>query len=440
MPMIPLQAGAQPALAGAPEFYRATVNGSGIRTKSSAEAGIRSQLANLRTFLAVAEAKSIKGASDLLFRAPSAITRSIIQLERSLGVSLFERKSRGMLINTSGKLVLSRALRIQDEIELAAQELLSADPKPTRSSLGAVTSMLFNGRKLELVVQLGELHSISNAAVRMGMTQSGASMALCRIEAVLGQALFHRRIEGMMATEVAERLVVRARRVFAELRNMISDICTTVGDLTGTVVIGTTRLGRPDFLPQAVAKALSRYPGLRVSTVESPHEHLIGGLRSGEIDIGLGVSTPNQLGRDIVAEPLFLDRLSVVARAGHPLAGRSALHVADLLNERWILPRPSGFGRRLVDEAFRELGLAPPVPVVETGDLSMIRQLLSSSDMLALTSPDQVALELRTGVLVELSALSGATREVALFLREGAVLSVAGQMVLEAVREQARNG
>jgi LysR family transcriptional regulator of gallate degradation len=49
------------------------------------------RLQNLRMFLSVADAESITRASEQLFKAPSAITRSIIELEKALGVELFER-------------------------------------------------------------------------------------------------------------------------------------------------------------------------------------------------------------------------------------------------------------------------------------------------------------------------------------------------------------
>jgi LysR family transcriptional regulator of gallate degradation len=395
------------------------------------------QLQNLHVFICVADAKSIAGAAKRIFKAPSAITRSILALERSMGVSLFERKPRGMLLNAYGEVVLLRARRIQYEIQLAADEFLRSNGKTLPSSQSAIGNLLFSSHKLQLLIRLADLRNISTAATQMSMTQAGASMALARIEAVLGQPLFQRRMQGMIPTEAAEQLIMRARRVFAELRHMVSDVSAISGALAGTVVIGATPLGRTEPFTSAVAGVVTRHPELQVTSVESLYDPLISGLRSGDIDIVFGVLRPTHLSHGLITERLFTDRLCVVARAGHPLARRKRLQMPELIAERWILPRPNALARPQFDSNFRQLGLEPPVPSIETGDLSIVRQLLCVSDLLAVTSPYQISFELRSGLIVELPVkFSGESREVGFIVREGAMLSPAALAVLDAVRHQ----
>jgi LysR family transcriptional regulator of gallate degradation len=140
----------------------------------------------------------------------------------------------------------------------------------------------------------------------------------------------------------------------------------------------------------------------------------------------------------LAVESLFHEQLSVVVRASHPLTSRGRLELTDLLGEKWIAPRINAVGRPLFEAVFRQLGLEPPEPSVETGDLSTLRQLLACSDMLAAISPSQVMIELRAGLLRVLPvALPGTLREVGLILRDGAMLSPAVQAVLELVRAEA---
>jgi LysR family transcriptional regulator of gallate degradation len=398
---------------------------------------VAQQLQNLRTFVSVADAESITRAAELLYKAPSAITRSIIELEHSIGFPLFERKPRGMLLNAFGGAVLVRARRIHDEIQSAADEFLRSRAKTPGTSPSAISNLLFNGRKLQLLIHLADSRNITATAAYLNMTQAGASMSLSRLEAVLGQALFQRRMQGMVVTDAADRLVMHARRVFAELRHMISDISAISGTLTGSVVIGTTPLGRAAVFPTAIATAISQHPELRVTIAEGAYEQLIGRLRSGDIDAVFGVLRPSALNQGLVTEPLFTDRLGIVVRAGHPLARRKQLQMSELLTEKWILP---SLGRRpLVDASFRKLGLQPPVASVETGDLAILRQLLTFSDMLAVTSPHQLMFEIRSGTLAELPlTLVGTTSEVGLVVRDGAMLSPAALAVLEAIRSEVR--
>ena len=63
-----------------------------------------------RYFMAVAEAGSVRAASRQLNVAASAISRQLIQLEDHLGVSLFDRAGRGLVLATAG-VILLRSLR-----------------------------------------------------------------------------------------------------------------------------------------------------------------------------------------------------------------------------------------------------------------------------------------------------------------------------------------
>ena len=63
-----------------------------------------------RYFMAVAEAGSVRAASRKLNVAASAISRQLIQLEGHLGVSLFDRAGRGLVLSAAGAIVL-RSLR-----------------------------------------------------------------------------------------------------------------------------------------------------------------------------------------------------------------------------------------------------------------------------------------------------------------------------------------
>ena len=400
---------------------------------------LEQRLQHLRDFLAVAEAGSIAKASSRIFKAPSAVTRSIIELETSLGTSLFERKPRGMLPNAYGEAVRQRAERISDEIYQATEEFLRSQLKPSSSLRTTIINLLFNGRKLQLLIHLSDARNISLVATQLGMTQAGASMALSRMESGIGQPLFQRMMQGMVATDPAARLVMRAKRIFAELRYMASDISAISGNVGGTVSIGALPLGRTFVVPTAITNALSRYPGLHVMTIESPYEQLVGNLRSGEIDMLFGALRQDDAYQGLITRPLFNDRMGIVARAGHPLVSRNSLQLADLLDEKWILPKSNTPGRRLVDASFLELGLQPPTPSVETGDMAILRQLLNNSDMLTAISPPQFMFEIDSGMLAELPVTLGlATRQIGLTLREGAMLSPAALAVVDAISDVVR--
>ncbi|KAA9157804.1 LysR family transcriptional regulator [Amycolatopsis acidicola] len=378
----------------------------------------------VKTFLAVARAPSMAEAARALYRSRAAVSRAVGDLETALGTRLFDRHGTGLELTATGRLALARAGRIDAELAQAAR------------ICRARTGTLYDGRRLQLVVQLVALRSVSRAAVATGLSQSGASMALSRLESTLGVPLFERAKNGVVPSDAAVHLAVHARRTFAELRHLHSDIASIAGVPSGSVVVGALPLGRTQVLPEALAEALNGRPGLRVTTVESHYDHLVGELHSGDIDIVVGVTREGSDDSGLVREPLFTDRLVVLAGAGHPLAGRR-VRAAELAGERWILPREGSPSRRLFVDAFHSAGFPPPRPVVESADLGVVRRLLSSGEVLALASARQYFFELSSGLVTELDVdLPPMTREVALLLRSGAEQSPATSAVIEALRRR----
>ena len=89
----------------------------------------------LKAFESAARQGSFTAAAEALYVTHGAISRQIQQLEDWLGVSLFERRPRGMLLNAYGEAVHRRALRIHKEIQQAATALCQfrgsrIDPAP----------------------------------------------------------------------------------------------------------------------------------------------------------------------------------------------------------------------------------------------------------------------------------------------------------------------
>jgi DNA-binding transcriptional LysR family regulator len=119
-------------------------------------------------------------------------------------------------------------------------------------------------------------------------------------------------------------------------------------------------------------------------------------LRDGVIDLMIG-ALREDAPAGLQQRALFSDRLVTVARAGHPLAGQSDPDRAALAAHGWIVAS-SGTPLRLQWDALFEGHPLPNAPI-ECGSVMVIRGVLQDSDLLTLLSPDQVALEIATGML-----------------------------------------
>lgn len=76
------------------------------------------QITVLRYFLEVIEQGSVRGAAERMNITPSAISRHIGILERTVGASLFERRPRGMTLTAEGEILSKYARRMVSNIDL----------------------------------------------------------------------------------------------------------------------------------------------------------------------------------------------------------------------------------------------------------------------------------------------------------------------------------
>ena len=227
--------------------------------------------------------------------------------------------------------------------------------------------------------------------------------------------------------------------MLAELRHIGPDLAASEGMLQGTGNVGALPLGRTQILPQAIAALLAAHPRLHVATFESPYEALAASLRSGDIDFILGALRPAAEAKELQQQPLFQDRISVIARAGHPLARVAPLDFRALREATWVLSRHGSPSRELLEHFFSGARQTPPVPAVETGDLAVVRGLLLRSDMLTALSAHQLRHEINDGSLVVLPfPLAATRRQIGLSQRLGALPSPGARALMAAIEDVVR--
>ncbi|WP_020653029.1 LysR family transcriptional regulator [Massilia niastensis] len=388
-------------------------------------------LRHLHAFRVVAATGGIRRSSESLFRASSAVARSVAALEESLDVPLFERKGRGMLLTAAGEVVRLRADRIEEELHAVRDDAVRLQERGG-PKVGAIEALL-NERRLQAAALLAEVHHMPTVAHAMGSSQSAISQAVARLEDMLGQPLFLRTAHGMLPTEAGRRWIEGFERALAELRHIPEDVAALAGVVQGTVTIGALPLARSQLLPAAIASVLRRHPRLHVRSLESPYGELTAGLLSGRIDFIIGAQRASA-GDAFAARALFDDEAALVARAGHPLAAKKTLHVSDLGGYPWVLSRAGTPLRESLGQFFQRQGAAPPEPTVETGDLALLRGLLLSSDMLTVLSAHQLHHEIATSQLMVLPfAMPGMGRSIGVMTRKGAHLAPGARALLDEI-------
>ena len=84
-------------------------------------------LQHLRYFLAVARTGGFTQAAREMHVTQPTVSSGVSELERSLGVKLFNRDSRHVALTTDGRLLMSYAIQVEDLLEEAGERLERRD-------------------------------------------------------------------------------------------------------------------------------------------------------------------------------------------------------------------------------------------------------------------------------------------------------------------------
>lgn len=101
---------------------------------------------NMHLFVEVAKASSFRRAADVLGLPNSTVSRRIAELEREVGLRLFNRSTRRVELTEGGRLYFENCKRIIQEAELARQELVDLQAQPSgviRASMPVDFSVIY---------------------------------------------------------------------------------------------------------------------------------------------------------------------------------------------------------------------------------------------------------------------------------------------------------
>jgi LysR family hydrogen peroxide-inducible transcriptional activator len=147
--------------------------------------------------------------------------------------------------------------------------------------------------------------------------------------------LIERAPRKVMLTPVGSDIVVRARRVLADVEQMRETARRTADPEAGSVRLGLFPTLAPYLLPHVVPKIGGRFPRLELLLVEEKTEVLLTQLREGRLDAAI-LALP--LHEDwLQIEKLFEEPFLLAVPHGHALARRDNLKLADLSREHLLL-------------------------------------------------------------------------------------------------------
>jgi LysR family transcriptional regulator, transcription activator of glutamate synthase operon len=231
-------------------------------------------------------------------------------------------------------------------------------------------------RQLRYLVALAEERNFTRAANNEHIAQPALSQQIRRLEAELGLALVERTTRRVSLTDAGELLVVRARRVLAELEAVEDELQALRGVYTGHVTIGAMHTMGPVDLSLALAIFHERHPHVDLTVREQSSEEMAEMLRIDELDLAFLSVTERVESHGLGLQQLVSEELVVVLPREHRLGGRRQVRMAELADEQFISFRTGARLRELLVSAGREAGFHPRV-TLESNESQRIRRLVA---------------------------------------------------------------
>lgn len=235
-------------------------------------------------------------------------------------------------------------------------------------------------RRLHYFLAVAEHLNFRRAAEELEIAQPSLSQQIRALEAELGFELFERNRRQVNLTKAGAEYLVGVRNGLAEFEAVARRSRAARDGLRGTLSIGTAGMLMIEHMPRIVRAFRSEFPDVDLTVTIMRNPDLLDALRRGRVELAFTSAIPPD--PHVGDEPLWRFSSRVVLPAGHPLAPRDTIDLADLSGETLIVHPHRGGGSSangVVVALCRERGFVPDTvrEVPEIADLESLVGLVA---------------------------------------------------------------
>jgi DNA-binding transcriptional LysR family regulator len=210
-------------------------------------------------------------------------------------------------------------------------------------------------RQLAAFCSVVELHSFSQAAERLGVSQPAVSLQIRSLEERLGQQLLDRSGRRVEPTEAGLALYRGAQKLLALEEQLLEQVAGEPGGaLRGRLELGASSGPGETVLPLLLCEFQRRHADVRVALVVSDTQTVVERVARRELE--LGVVGAARRHRSVAFEPFFRDAVVLACPPGHRFAGRT-ISLDELRAEPLILMQDGAGVRQVIEDELRGAGI-----------------------------------------------------------------------------------
>ena len=230
-------------------------------------------------------------------------------------------------------------------------------------------------------------HSLSAAAVELGLTQPAVSAALKRLRERLDNPLFVRTSHGMRPTPFADNMSAKITRALDILREVDQPARFTPRTSSVHYRIYINDVGMLVVMPQVLQRIGERAPDARITVIDLRPDEVVDALDSGEIDLAVGyfLGMPNWAHQQTLRNTSYV----CAVRSDHPDIG-DTLSLEQFLRAKHGMYWTTGSPHSIVEQTLAQLDLTRDV-TLRVPRFAALPFLIAQSDLIV-TIPEDLGL------------------------------------------------
>lgn len=257
-----------------------------------------------------------------------------------------------------------------------------------------------------------ELH-FARAAERLHIEQSPLSRAIRDLEEELGTQLFSRTTRSTRLTRAGELFLQNVPRVFIAIQQARDSVKAATNGFHGQLRIALSDCITPTCFSALLALSRQEEPEIEVRLAEVPLSQQIKGLHDDLYDVGFAQS--NEVGDELIAEPVWHDPLMVAVPARHPLLAYKHVPLDEVLRYPLALGDTNaceGHARQ-VERVLRRANQEPLI-AERVASFDLMMTLVSAGFALGLAGASQIAASREPSVVAR--PLAGGSHKLTTYL------------------------
>lgn len=290
-------------------------------------------------------------------------------------------------------------------------------------------------RHLHTFVAVAQQGTLGRAAETLNLSQPALSKTLNELEQLTGTRLFERGRLGAQLTLTGEQFLTHAVKILDALNHAGLSFNRNVEQPPDVIRIGALPTAALGILPAVIGPFHKQQSHVTLQVATMNNTMILSGLKSGELDIGIGRMSDPELMVGLNYELLFLESLKLVVRPNHPLLNEN-ITLSRVMEWPAVVSPQGTVPRQNAESLLASQGCKLPKSCIETLSASLSRQLTVDFNYVWFVPSGAVKDDLRQGILTALPITSQCAAEpIGILTRVDTVLSAGAQILISSIRK-----